>query len=219
MRRLGAGSADRVARAGSRTETRHPIGRRLSGATVIVFLVAVVILAANVSRTAPGTRPVPSHPASAGCRPDALTVTNGPYVGGATQEEAHAILITNTSSTPCTLHGYVGIVAFDRRGAPLPFRLVRYATGGWPMATVVPPPFVVAPGRSGYVFFAQIACYTGYTATSRRIAVTLPDARTAQVLVLRVALDRCDGPSARIGNLIAESPIEPTLRATVGPIP
>ncbi len=219
MRLLDAGSADRVTRAGSRSATTHPAGRRLTGATVTVFLVAGVILAATVSRTTRGTRLVISHPASAACHNDAVTVANGPYVGGATQEEARAILITNTSSTSCTLHCYVGIVALDRHGTPLPFRLVHHATGGWPMATVVPPPFVVAPGRSGYVFFAQIACYTGYTATSRRIAVTLPGARSAHTLVLRVALDRCAGPSARIGNLIAESPIEPTLRATVGPIP
>ena len=201
------------------TARTHSIGRRLAGATAIVFLVEGVMFAANVSGTSPGTRPVASHPASAPWRPDAITVTNGPYVGGATQEEAHAIRITNTSTTPCTLHAYAGIVALDRRGTPLPFRLVHHATGSWPMATVVPPPFVVAPGRSGYLFFAPIACYRGYTATSRRIAVTLPDARTAKVLVLTVALDRCAGPCARIGNLIAESRLEPTLRATVGPVP
>lgn len=219
MRRLGAGPSDRVPRASPRTATTHPIGRRLTSATLIVFLVVRAFLAVNVTRTAPGTRPLRSQLASDRCRPDAVAMTNGPYVGGATQEEAHAILITNTASTPCTLHGYVGIVALDQRGTPVPFRLVHHATGGWPMATVVPPPFVVAPGGSGYVFFAQIACYTGYTATSRRIAVTLPGARTAQDLVLRVPLNRCAGPSASIGNLIAESPIEPTLRATVGPLP
>ena len=217
-KRLVVGSTDPVARTGLGTANRQPGRRWLTDAAVIALLVAFVILAANVPRTAPGTRPVASNLPSAACRPNAVTVANGPDVGGATQEEARAMLITNTSSTPCTLHGYVSIVALDR-GTPLPFRLVHHATGGWPMATVVPSPFVIAPGRSGYVFFAQIACYTGYTATSRRIAVTLPGARVANVLDLRVALDRCAGPSARIGNLIAESPIEPTLRATEGPIP
>ena len=118
-KRLVVGSTDPVAPTGLGTATSQPGRRWLTDAAVIAFLVAVVILAANVPRTAPGTRPVASNLPSAACRPNAVTVANGPDVGGATQEKAHAMLITNTSSTPCTLHGYVSIVALDR-GAPPP---------------------------------------------------------------------------------------------------
>ena len=159
-----------------------------------------------------------------GLTPTGLTqlsgrTTNGPYVGGATQEEAHAITITNTSSHPCSLHGYVRIVAYDAHGVALPFRFAHHPTGGWPMATDVPPPFSIAPGASGYVFFAQIACYTGYSELSRRVAVTIPAARVSTPLILHTPLARCKGPSATVGNVIAMSPIEPTLAATGGRVP
>lgn len=195
-------------------------GRRRVVALIFVFLIVAASIAATVTRTAPGTgRATTVLTTPRLCRAGAISVTNGPYVGGATQEEAHAITITNTSSHPCSLHGYVRIVAYDAHGVALPFRFAHHPTGGWPMATDVPPPFSIAPGASGYVFFAQIACYTGYSELSRRVAVTIPAARVSTPLILHTPLARCKGPSATVGNVIAMSPIEPTLAATGGRVP
>ena len=193
--------------------------RRRAGVGIATLLAGAAIVTWLATRSAPTTRTRAVPPTPAHCRADAVSVTNGPYVGGATQEEAHAITITNTSNHTCTLHGYVVLVAYDARGVALPFTLAHHSTGGWPMATEVPPPFRVAPGAAGYVFFAQIACYTGYSELSRHVTVTIPATRVSTPLILRTPLALCKGPSATVGNVIAMSPIEPTVAATEGRVP
>lgn len=196
--------------------------RRGRWATAIVALAATLILVvAGILWVAPATgRAGGRGTAASACTPSDVSIANGPYVGGATQEEAHSITITNTSPTTCQLHGYANFITYGPRGEVLPFTFAHRATGGWPMATRAPRAFTITPRSSAYVFFAQIACYTGYRALGHRIAVRLPDSRYgSKVLTLAVPLALCKGPAATIGNVIALSPIEPTLRATEGPIP
>ena len=205
---LGAGANERV--------------RRGRWSTAVVALAATLVLVvAGILWVASTTGRTSGHRAAArACAPRDVSVANGPYVGGATQEEAHSITITNTSPTACQLHGYATFVAYGPRGEVLPFTFTHRATGGWPMATRAPRALTITPRRSAYVFFAQIACYTGYRTLGHRIAVRLPDSRyRSKVLTLAVPLALCKGTSAAVGNVIALSPIEPTLRSTEGPIP
>lgn len=196
--------------------------RRSRWSTAMVALaVTLVLVVAGILWVAPMTGHAggPSTAASA-CALRDLSIANGPYVGGATQEEAHAITFTNTSPRTCQLHGYATFVTYGPRGEVLPFTFAHRATGGWPMATRVPKVFAITPHSSAYVFFAQIACYSGYRALGRRIAVRLPDSPDrSKTLRLAAPLALCKGPAATVGNVIALSPIEPTLLATEGPIP
>lgn len=200
-------------------ETRRRVGRRgLAWPALFLALVGAVggvlmLRSAAVHRVGDTPR------ATRACRAGLVEVTNGPYVGGATQEEAHSLAIINTSSVACSLHGYVRLVVYGEHGRPLPLRFAHHPTGGWPMATVVPRSFAIAPRASGYVFVAQNACYTGYATISGHIAVTLPSDRRALALTLRRPIALCTGPSAQVGNVVAISPIEPSIAATQGPIP
>ena len=189
-----------------------------------MLALAPVLLGAMIATTVLTLRGIAHHDGGAlrgprACQTPAVSLANGPYVGGATQEEAQSLAITNTASLPCSLHGYVGIVVYGAHGRPLAFRFAHRPTGGWPMATVVPARFTLKPRASAYVFFAQIACYTGYSSVSRRIAVRLPGDRRLVRLNLRTPIAYCRGASAQVGNVLAVSPIEPTIAATQGPLP
>ena len=185
----------------------------------VLALIGVVLVAALVAwRAGPRARSGAQPPTRA-CRAPMVSIRNGPYVGGATQEEAHSLAVTNTSSLPCSLHGYVELVVYDTHRRPLAFRFAHHPTGGWPMATAVPPPFTIRPRASGYVFFAQVACYSGYSATSRRIGVRLPGDRQTRPVTLRTPVAWCAGPSAGVGNILAISPVEPSISATEAPVP
>ncbi len=205
---LGAGANERVGQ--GRWSTAM-----VALAVTLVLVVAGILWVASTTGHAGG-----SAAAASNCEPGDVSIANGPYVGGATQEEAHSITITNTSLTACQLHGYATFVTYGPRDEELPFTFTHRATGGWPMATRVPRTFTIAPRSSAYVFFAQISCYTGYRVLGRRIAVRLPDSRyRSKVLTLATPLALCKGLAATVGNVIALSPIEPTLLATEGPIP
>ncbi len=199
-------------------ERRHAPGRHVATPLAHVLLGAMIVTGV-VALGGSGRANGGTYPGPRACQAPSVSLANGPYVGGATQEEAHSLAITNTASFPCSLHGYVGIVVYDTHGRPLAFRFAHRPTGGWPMATVVPARFTLKPRASAYVFLAQFACYTGYSSVSRRIAVRLPGDRRLVRLNLRQPIAYCVGASARVGNVLAVSPIEPTIAATQGPSP
>lgn len=210
----------------ARQRTLH---RRLRWSTLVIVLAVVVslVVASGVGLSKPatplangGSRPSGGDLAVASCAPSGVTISNGPLVGGATQEEAHSLKITNTGSKSCLMNGYATLVAYGSTGEVLPFTFAHHATGGWPMATKAPSAFTIGRHKSAYVFFAQIACYTGYSKLASRIAVLLPKAPDlSKVLRLSTPLALCKGSAAKVGNVIANSPIEPTIGATEGTSP
>lgn len=198
--------------------------RRWAALGVILSLVALIV-AAGVGRAHPSARTVgggadaTKSALALACTPSEVTISNGSPGSPATQEEPHLLRLTNSSSTSCVMNGYVTIVAYGAGGATLPFTFSHRATGGYPLTHRAPAAFTVAVHRSAYVFFAQDACVTGYSQLTRRVAVRLPGARLlSPVVTLSSPLAWCHGSFSRVGNVIATSPLEPTIAATIGPI-
>src|SRR5665213_11076 len=198
--------------------------RRLGWLTlfIIVALVALLIVALNVGRSKPtqqigsgNKNPKGSSLAILPCSATAVSISNGPYVGGAQEEDAHSLTITNTGSNACLMSGFPRLVVYGPTGRIIRFSLVHHATGGYAMTSKPPKPFSPAPHKSAYVFFAQTACMVGTETTMSKVALILPKAlNPSKALTLLNPIAHCIGQSASYANPIAISPIEPTVRAT-----
>jgi hypothetical protein len=205
-------------------EAREASRRRHSRwivAIASVGLVIALIVASILGRSAPtrqigsGTNRPSTALALAPCTSGAVSIANGPYVGGAMQEEAHSLTITNTSATSCLIHGFPRLVVYVNTGRVSRFSLVHHATGAYAMTSKLPKPFALTPRKSAYVFFAQTACAVGTETVLSKVALIMPKSlRTTNVVTLFRPIARCVGQSARYANPIAISPIEPTVGAT-----
>lgn len=198
--------------------------RRLGWFTVfiVVALVASLIVALTVGSSKPtpqigsgNKNPKGSTLAILPCSATAVTISNGPLVSPATEEDAHSLKITNASSKSCLMSGFPRLVVYGPTGAVIPFQLVHHATGGYAMTSKPPKPFALATHKSAYVLFAQVACEVGTETTTSKVALFLPKAtHPSKVLTLRRPIAHCVGQSASYANPIAISPIEPTMAAT-----
>lgn len=124
--------------------------------------------------TAPATTaPTTTVQALHTCVPAQLTVTAGADQGAA-GHVGRQFHLQNSSSTPCTLHGYPGLGLLGAGGKALPTTVVRQP--GQPIATVT-----LAPGGSAY-FTAVWASATGYAnascPTSTSLEITPPNNTT-----------------------------------------
>ena len=204
----------------------HQASRRRRVRWIVIFtaiaLVTSLIAAVTVGRSQPtkqvgenAGRPIRVTAALAPCASSAVSIANGPYVGGAMQEEAHSLTITNSSSQSCLINGFPRLVVYGPSGKVVRFTLVHHATGGYAMTSKLPKPFALTPHASAYVFFAQTACAAGTETTMTKVALIMPKSsgRTRVVGLFR-PIAHCVGQSASYANPIAISPIEPTVRAT-----
>ncbi len=149
------------------------------------------------------------------CSASDVTITNGPVVSPAQEEEAHTLTLTNTGSTSCLISGFPQLVVYGSSGAVIPFRLVHHPTGDFAMTSKAPRPFALASGTSAYVLFEQFGCMVGTESTTSKVAIILPKTtQRSEILTLRRPIADCVGPSARQANPIGVSPIEPTFSAT-----
>ena len=198
--------------------------RRLRWLTlfVVVALVASLIVVLAVGNSMPKS-PVGSankNPKSGvlavlPCTTTAVSISNGPLVSPAQEEEVNLIKITNTSSKSCLMSGFPRLEVYGPTGAVIPFNLVHQPTGDFALTSKPPKPFVIATHKSAYVRFEQFGCMVGTETTTNKVALLLPKAtHPTKVLTLLRSIAHCVGPSASQANPIGVSPIEPTLAAT-----
>ena len=149
------------------------------------------------------------------CTSTGVSISNGPLVSEAQEEEAHLLTITNVSSKSCLMSGFPRLVVYGPSGAVIPFHLVHHPTADFPLTSKLPKPFALAAHKSAYVRFEQFGCMVGTETTTTKVALLLPKAtHPTQVLTLLRPIARCVGPSARQANPIGISPIEPTIAGT-----
>jgi len=198
--------------------------RRLGWLTVFIIgaLVASLIVALTVgsSKTSPqigsgNKNPKGSTLAILPCSATAVSISNGPLVSPAQEEEAHSLKITNTSSKSCLMSGFPRLVVYGPKGAVISFRLVHHPTGDFALTSKLPKPFALASRKSAYVRFEQFACMVGTETTTSKVALILPKTtQPSKVLTLLRPVAHCTGQSATSANPIGISPIEPTFAAT-----
>jgi hypothetical protein len=196
--------------------------RRWFTNSVVIALVTLLLVALAVEIAKPASRigngknyAKGSALAVSPCTAAVVSISNGPYVGGAQEEDAHSLTITNTGATPCLMSGFPRLVVYGPTGSVIRFSLVHHATGGYAMTSKLPKPFALTPHTSAYVFFAQTACMVGTETTTSKVALILPKTlRPSKPLNLLNPIAHCVGQSASYANPIAISPIEPTVRAT-----
>ena len=150
-------------------------------ALVAVGLVTSLIVASTVGGSKPTkqigsgvNRPSGITLALAPCVSSAVSIANGPYVGGAMEEDAHSLTITNTSSKSCLMNGFPRLVVYGSAGRVSAFALVHHATGGYVMTSKLPKPFKLTPHNSAFVFFAQTACEVGTETVMSKVALIMP---------------------------------------------
>lgn len=180
--------------------------RRLEGMLLVTALViaGVVVLA-----------PRGGAVSASACTSGQLRVANGPYAGGASQEEAHTLAITNVSPGACALEGYISIRPVDPSGRTMKLPVSHHPSGSYAFSTRPPRPVVVAAHGTADVLFVQMACVEGYLDQARVAAITLPVAGSpVRWLRLATPLARCRGAYGASEDMIAVTPIEPSVRAT-----
>lgn len=189
---------------------------------IVVAFVTSLIVAAAVERSKPtppigsaSTNPRGSALAILPCVASGVSVANGPLVSPAMEEDAHSLIITNTSSKSCLMSGFPRLVVYGPTGSVIPFLLVHHATSAYAMTSKLPKPFALAAHKSAYVLFAQVACMVGTETTMSKVALILPKAaHSSEVITLLRPIAHCVGQSASYANPIGISPIEPTMAAT-----
>jgi uncharacterized protein DUF4232 len=141
------------------------------------------------------------------CRLSQFTVRLGPEVSEATGQHTLTLRLVNRGHRPCALEGYPRIRAYDRSGL-IPF---AFKHGGDQMITSRPPRrIVVRPARVAYVAVNHYRCDRG-------------DLRSSTMLRIGEAEISLRDPYQRLaycgrgdpGSMVAVSPFEPTLRATL----
>jgi len=183
--------------------------------TSLIVTLAVVISPPTKQVGSGSQRPGSSALALAPCASSSVSISNGPYVGGAMEENAHSLTITNTSPKSCLILGFPRLVVYGPTGSVIRFALVHHATGGYPMTSKLPRPFVLTAQKSAYVFFAQNASEAGTETVMANVALIMPKSLgTTKVVTLANPIAHCVGQSASYANPIAISPIEPMVRAT-----
>ena len=199
--------------------------RRLSNTALfgVVVGVMVALLIAGSAQSNP-TSTVARRGASSGpfatCTLENVTIANGPSGSPATEEEPHVLRLTNSGARACVVDGYVTIRFLNAEHQVLPFTFSHRPTGGYLLTTAPAHALTLGHHQSAYVLFAQTACVEGYRELTTTAAISLPrTSGSATRLQLERPMAYCKGANAVTENTIALSPIEPSVRDTLGPMP
>jgi len=165
----------------------------------------------------PGLNAFVPSPASSVCRSSQIEARQGHQVGGATGERAMLITLTNKGPVPCVLDGYPQVRFLSSTGVDLNLPQVRhsqYVTASGPR------PVTLGIGTTAYVLVAAYRCDLGYLHQSAGARLTLPGAAAGTTLTVRTSssallIALCKGGATSPGNVIAVTPVESTLAATV----
>jgi hypothetical protein len=159
---------------------------------------------------------VPSPPSSV-CRSNQIEAREGQQVGGATGERAMLITLTNKGPVPCVLDGYPQVRFLSLTGVVLNLSQVmhsQYVTASSPR------PVTLGIGTTAYVLVAQYPCDLGYLDQAAGARLTLPGTGTGTAIAVRASsiplpIALCKGGATSPGNVIAVTPVESRLAATV----
>jgi uncharacterized protein DUF4232 len=159
---------------------------------------------------------VPSPPSSV-CQSSQIEARQGPRTGGATGERALLITLTNKGRGVCALDGYPRVRFVGTTGKVLKLPQVKHSQY---VTTAGPNPVLLGVGATAYVLVAQYRCDLGYLDQAVGARLTLPGAAARTALTVRAGsiplpLAVCRGGATSPGNVIAVTPVESTIEATV----
>ncbi len=147
-----------------------------------------------------------------------IRVSRGPLVSPSTQELAFTLKLTNTDSVACSIDGYATVRFEGTNAAMLPFVYRQRPNGAFAFTAAAPTRFVLKSFASAYVLVAKEACVgpDGRSAvTATVLAPSLQAGTLAWVLQLSGDYPRifvCTGPDAAANNIVAVSPVEPSVK-------
>jgi len=141
--------------------------------------------------TASTATPVPAGPDR--CHTGGLQIS---FAGaqGAAGTIFDTFRVTNTTQSPCSLYGYVGMLMLDASGAPMPTRVVR--NGGMLSTQAGPSRFLLQPGAAASFQAAWSDVPHGSETTcpqAARLEITPPDEFDHLVIPVNGWLAPCGG--------------------------
>jgi hypothetical protein len=143
------------------------------------------------------------------CRSSQLTLTAGPAVSEATEQDTVVFEYRNISRSTCVIDGYPMVILMSGAGRSLAY---KYRDGGDQMLTSRPPTAVSLP--AGGVAFSAInknSCVTYQQSAAVRAEVIPPGNSEALVLRLPRALGYCGAND--LGHMVDVAPVEPAEAA------
>lgn len=162
---------------------------------------------------APVAPPVSTH--ASRCLPARMKAAKGERIGGASQELAMLIVLTNEGAGPCMLDGYPRVQLVTATGTDL--RLSQVAQVASFVTSVRPHVVLLRPGGVAYVLVAQFACALGSLKQAAVMRLSLPGAADdTAVSIPSAEFALCKGgttPPQK--NVIAVTPVEPTIQAVL----
>jgi len=164
-----------------------------------------------------GTYVADTTTAASRCLPGQIKAGNGPRIGGANEEGSLSLTLTNRGPAPCVLDGYPRVRLVTSAGTVLDLAQVAHSSY---VTMAGPRPVLLGVGATAFVVVAQFACVTGELQVAAQVRLTLPEAVAGPVFRVRIvrsigALALCKGGPSDRGNVIAVTPVEATLAATV----
>lgn len=177
---------------------------------------------APVSTTTTTTAPAPAATAGAACTNGQVTVAVSPTAGGAAAGSIGLVLVlTNGSSSTCTLTGYPGVAGLDASGAQAvqASREAQGPLGGLETGSQTPPTVTLAPGGQASATVEGSDNPTGSgSATScptyPDLAVTLP--ATTQPVTVAADLPGAVRPGFPGCNGLQVTPVVPGTSGHTG---
>ena len=143
-----------------------------------------------------------------------FSVETGAEISEATGQHSLALELVNRSSSRCFFRGYPRVVLRDENGV-IPFRISHR---GDQMVTSRPPTrVVVGRGHAAYVLVNNYRCDLGVARTARTLRISVAGAPANDAASLLISSRRRPMYCGRgdPGSILAVSPFEPTLRATL----
>jgi len=150
-------------------------------------------------------------PAAPTCAPTHMKVGNGPFVGGAMGEMSMTITLVNSGPGHCVLDGYPKLRMVTATGATLDF---SKETASQYIRRIPPRRVLLGVGAIAYVEIAKYRCDLGDIETASQVRLILPGAVNGTAFTVPTrGFSYCKGGPSDPGNVIAFTPVEPTLGA------
>jgi hypothetical protein len=149
------------------------------------------------------------------CLPARIKATTTGRIGGASQERATLIVLTNEGASPCMLDGYPRVQFLTATGTVL--RLSQVAQVALFVTSARPHFVLLRPDGVAYVLVAQFACALGSLKQAAVMRLSLPGAADdTAVSIPSAEFALCKGgttPPEK--SVVAVTPVEPTIQATL----
>jgi len=193
---------------GSRATTSSSRARATTGTTT------------TTSAPAPTTTTVPAPTSTTAgvttCQPSQLRIAQSGFQGAAGTIEVTFSLV-NTSSAPCTMHGYPGMLLLGAGGAPLPTAVVR--GGGLAFEDLPVGDVALSPGQAAYfnVGYSDVTTDATTCSIAAQVAITPPGATSHAVVAVSPDVNACNGGTLDVSPVFAATDAAATM--TTAPAP